>query len=96
MYHNNGYSGDGGDFPGNFNSQNNFQPYAGTSTRQPSVQQPQQQQSSMIHYEDSDSFMHMGNGFQPEVALFNQQAFTQNGFVPPQVSDSSKIDFPFL
>ena len=97
MYQNNGYSGDGGEgnFPGNFNNQNNFQPFAGSPGGQYSLQQQQQQQHErgMLHYEEPDAFMNIGNRFQPEAPLLNQQAFAQNGFMPPvtQVSDSSKV-----
>ena len=88
MYHKDGYSGDGGggDFSGNF-TQNNFQPLAGSPAGQPSLLQ--QQQVGILHHEEPGEFKSMGNGFQAEISMLNQQAFAQNGFIPPvsQVSE---------
>lgn len=92
MYHNNNYSGDGGggNFP-NFINQNNFPPFAGSPTGQPSLQQ----QGGIKYYEEPNGMMDTSNEYQPELPMFNQQAFMQNGF-NAQVSDSSKIGTTLL
>ena len=85
MWQNNGFgNGPGPPFQTTFNQ--NDLPFGGGGAGTPLAGQQgfAQHQPNLMQFEDANGEGFMGNNFQPEVGLYNQDAFMQNQYMSPQ------------